>query len=235
MYAVYNCLAIDHSPASVVLAVLVLALGLVSSIVVYNRGLRSNVPHVRRVWAGCAGLVTGLAIWATHFVAMLGYKPGFEVRFDGWVTLGSAAIVTGGLVLKSLILIGGLTLPRRAAAAVLASIVVAAMHYYGLTALNSSALIEYDPQIIAASILLSGVLFGVTYLFGVSEKRPVKNAYGVVAVVGAVAVLHFGGMMGTDVLPIRGMHHAAARSGRVVAEVVLGKAGSVAEGSSCRH
>ncbi|MEZ5946874.1 MAG: MHYT domain-containing protein [Hyphomonas sp.] len=105
MYEVFKCLAVDHHPASVALAVAVLSLGLSSSLIVYGRGLRSVAPLTRRLWAAGGGLVTGLGIWATHFNAMLGYRPGFEVVFDGWVTLGSAAIAIVGFAATSQLLI----------------------------------------------------------------------------------------------------------------------------------
>lgn len=208
MYAVVNCLTVDHYPISVLLAVAALALGLTSSLIVYNRGLHSQVPVIRRLWATGAGVVTGLGIWATHFIALLGYRPGFEVVYDGWVTLGSALLVSVGFVITSQILIGGFTLTRRIVSAALATLVVSCMHYYGMSALKASALIEYDHGIIAASICLASALFGIAYVFGLSKEKPARNLVGWVSALAAVGVLHFGGMTGMNVLPVRGFQEA---------------------------
>jgi diguanylate cyclase (GGDEF)-like protein/PAS domain S-box-containing protein len=155
---------------------------------------------------------------------MLGYRPGFEVVFDGWVTLGSALLASAGFVITSQILIGGFTLSRRILSACVATVVVSAMHYYGMSALKASALIEYDRTIIAASIILAGALFGVAYVFGISRDRPSRNMLGWVSALLAVAVLHFGGMIGMNVLPIRGFHEAgwAFSSGTVSYLVISG-------------
>ena len=208
MYAVFSCLTVDHYPFSVLLAVSALALSLTSSVIVYNRGLSSNVQLVRRLWTACSGMVTGLGIWATHFIAMLGYRPGFEVVFDGWVTLGSALLASIGFVITSQILADGFTISRRIVSAVVATLVVVSMHYYGMSALKASALIEYDRTLIAGSVAVAGALFGVAYGYGVSEKQPWRNVIGWVSALLAVGVIHFGGMLGMNVLPVRGFQEA---------------------------
>jgi len=223
MYSVVNCLTVDHYPISVVLAVAALALGLSSSLVVYNRSLHSSVPIVRRLWAAGAGMVTGLGIWATHFIALLGYRPGFEVVYDGWVTLGSALLASLGFIITSQVLIGGFTLKRRLVSAVVATLVVSSMHYYGMSALRESALIEYDQGIITVSILMAGALFGVSYGYGISPTHAVRNLIGLATALLAVGVLHFGGMMGMNVLPVRGFQEAGwSVSGGTVSYLVVG-------------
>jgi len=224
MYAVFSCLTVEHYPVSVALAVAVLALGLTSSLIVHNRGMRSQVRVARHVWAACGGIVTGLGIWATHFIAMLGYRPGFDVKFDGWVTLGSALMASAGFIAISQILIGGLTLRRRAASAALATLVVASMHYFGLSALKASALIEYDFGIIAASVVVAGALFAVTYIYGIGSLRSGKILYAWLSALVAVAVLHYGGMLGTNVLPVRGFQKTSwlLSSGTVTYLLVAG-------------
>ena len=75
-----------------VIAVLVLGFSLVCALLVFQRGMIDRSETGSRRWIIAAGIVTGLGVWATHFIALLGYKPGFPVTFDVFVTLMSALV-----------------------------------------------------------------------------------------------------------------------------------------------
>ena len=46
----------------------------------------------RLMWLLAAGFATGTGVWATHFIAMLAYKPGFAVEFNLAITFLSLAV-----------------------------------------------------------------------------------------------------------------------------------------------
>ena len=167
MYQVLSCIQEDHGLFYVLMAVFVCTLGAVCALVVFHRGLDSAAERDRRLWAAASGMVTGLGVWGTHFVAMLGYHPGFEVAYDGTVTVLSALVAIAGFVAVSQVLITGFGPLRRALCAFLATLTLITMHFYGQSSLRASALMEYD----------SGC-FGVTclYLTGLFEIK--TNASG---------------------------------------------------------
>jgi hypothetical protein len=46
------------------------------------RRVRAHTGHRRTRWLLAAAAAMGLSIWAMHFIAMLGFDPGTEVRYD---------------------------------------------------------------------------------------------------------------------------------------------------------
>lgn len=205
MYRVLSCLQDDHAFLYVALAVFVCTLGAVCALIVFNRGIESDKETTRRLWAAAAGGVTGLGIWGTHFVAMLGYQPGFEVSFDGVVTVVSALIAIIGFVGTSQLLISGFGPVRRSLSGFMASATLCIMHFYGQSSLKASALMEYDATYIAAAVAIGTIFFAVTYLFGISQTSKWRNVVGVVGTLLAVASVHFVGMAAMKVYPLRGL------------------------------
>ncbi|MEQ9315749.1 MAG: EAL domain-containing protein [Henriciella sp.] len=218
MHQIFSCLRDEHNFFYVVAAVVVCTLGVACSVIVFHRGLQSERGMRQRIWASLSGTVIGTGIWATHFVAMLGYRPGFQIQFDGVTTLVSFVIAITGFIAVSQILITGMTVRRRAVCGVIVTATVATMHYYGMTALKQAALIEYDIAFVTASLIVSFALFSLTYCFGLSSDKRWVNYAGLGMTLLAVASLHFIGMAAITVIPMNG--HSVAGWG--VSSVTLG-------------
>src|ERR1700694_38611 len=88
MLRILHCLANQHDWRSVLLSA---GLFLLSSIAAANPFQRARVSEgqSRMVWLFAAGTVTGCGVWATHFIAMLAYTPGFLVSYDLTITIFS--------------------------------------------------------------------------------------------------------------------------------------------------
>ncbi|WP_084398791.1 bifunctional diguanylate cyclase/phosphodiesterase [Henriciella aquimarina] len=208
MYQVLSCLTGEHGSLYVIAAVVVLTIGSVCTLVVFQRGLLAETKRRQRIWAGLSGVVTAVGIWATHFVAMLGYRPGFTVHFDGVTTLLSILIAVAGFVVTSQILISGLTPLRRLVCAVLATLTVSGMHFYGVGALKAAAMISFDPVYVAAAVIAGFLLFSLSY-FSLSSRRRVMNLLALAGTLLAVASLHFVGMSAMEIVPLKGYADAA--------------------------
>lgn len=209
MYQVLSCLRDEHAGQYLVAALVICTLGAACSVMVFQRGLQSEPSGPKRVWAALSGVVVGAGIWATHFVSMLGYRPGFEVHFDGVTTLLSFLIAIGGFICVGQILISGMTLWRRALCGVLATVTVAAMHYYGMTALKQAALIEYDRGFVIASLVSSLILFSLVYTVCLSEGRRWLNYVGLGLTILAVGSVHYIGLTAAQIVPLNGFELAA--------------------------
>ena len=48
-----------------------------------------------------AALISGLAVFTTHFVALHGYQPGQELRYAVWPTVGSFILALGSFGLAA--------------------------------------------------------------------------------------------------------------------------------------
>ena len=158
MFRVLTCLTVEHDWRLVAVAGAVCFIASLCVVNLFHRA-RSSQGRAGAVWVFSASLAAGFGIWATHFIAMLAYDPGFGVSYDLGLTalsLFMAVGVTGvGLCIAVYI-------PSRWAAPVGGGFVgagVATMHYLGMWAMELPARIAWSTDLVAASIVL-GVLLG---------------------------------------------------------------------------
>jgi NO-binding membrane sensor protein with MHYT domain len=95
------------------------------------------------------------------------------VEFDGWITILSPLITIAGFVATAALLTHGqtastpaMTVARRLGRAVFATASVAAMHFFGMSALKASAIIEYDRVTNLAAFGIGFISFSVAYFAG---------------------------------------------------------------------
>src|SRR4051794_25462949 len=134
MFRVFTCLATEHDWRLVVAAGLIFFFASIVAIH-FLHPAHAGLGSSRVNWIITAGVATGFGIWATHFVAMLAYRPGVPIGFDllltGLSLLTAVAITSLGF---------GLAVTRMWWAAPAGGAVVgagtAAMHYLGMQALE---------------------------------------------------------------------------------------------------
>lgn len=80
-----------------VLAVVISVVGCFTALNLLSRYDHTTGP-VRRVWLVACGVIFGLGVWTTHFVAMLAYRPGIPVGYEVNTTLLSIAVSATGAV-----------------------------------------------------------------------------------------------------------------------------------------
>ena len=191
-----------------VIAVLVLGFSLVCALLVFQRGMIDRSETGSRRWIIAAGIVTGLGVWATHFIALLGYKPGFPVTFDVFVTLMSALVAVIGLTVATAVASNSGTAARKLSAALLGSGTVIVMHYFGMTAMKDSVEIAYDPRLVLLSIVFCVGFYTLAYSFRLSTLPVVRNVVSWACAMLAILGLHF---IGTDVCRARRRPRLACR------------------------
>lgn len=136
-----------------------------------------------------------------HFLAMLGFTvTGAQIRYDVPLTVASAliAIVVVGIGLfvagfgrrgPARIITGGL----------FAGVGVAAMHYTGMGAMRLDGVVDYDPGLVAASVVIAVVAATVALWFTVTLRRRAV-IFGAALVMGvAVCGMHYTGMAAMSV------------------------------------
>ena len=185
-----------------VIAVLVLGFSLVCALLVFQRGMIDRSETGSRRWIIAAGIVTGLGVWATHFIALLGYKPGFPVTFDVFVTLMSALVAVIGLTVATAVASNSGTAARKLSAALLGSGTVIVMHYFGMTAMKDSVEIAYDPRLVLLSIVFCGGFYTLAYSFRLSTLPVVRNVVSWACAMLAILGLHFIGTAALTMTPL---------------------------------
>ncbi|MGQ0661472.1 EAL domain-containing protein [Sphingosinicella sp.] len=147
MWQVYTCIANEHDLRMVAVAAAVCFLACFTAFATFDQ---SRAGGVRRpIWGVIAALVSGIGIWATHFVAMLAYDPRIPVGYDLGTTILSvviAVVLTGcGWAAATL---RGVRGPLLGGALIAAGI--GGMHYTGM----AGGRIVWDESLILISLLL---------------------------------------------------------------------------------
>jgi len=193
MFQIYNCLAFQHDHLLVALAALICVLTVSTQIKLLRMIAVRREPY-RSIWLGVTACVTGIGVWATHFVAMLAYDPGISLAYAPGITALSllAAIVLIGAGLKV-----AQTRGLPSAAGVGGAIIglgVGVMHYSGMSAVRLQGELIWNPAIVAASLVV-GVVLAAVAMTVLSRRVSAKgSAWAAVLMVLAICGLHFMGM-----------------------------------------
>lgn len=200
MYQVLSCISELHHPGFVITAALLCALGSSITLGLYFRAQRTQGIQ-KAGWCVLAAGTAGAAIWSTHFVAMLGYRPGLPVELDPVLT--SLSLLVAMLGASAGLALALLARWRSAAAlgGAFCGLGIAAMHYLGMLAYRVQGLVSWDNAYVLASILLATVLGALA--FHVAHRKGRHRWYGHPALILALAILslHFTGMAGFAVAP----------------------------------
>ena len=199
MLRVFNCIATEHDPRLIVLAVFVCFLGSLAAISLFQRA-RALSGHTRVAWLAAAGAATGCGVWATHFIAMLAFEPGFPVSYGLPFTMLSlvVAMIVSALGL-AWALFGG-----RSGAAIGGGIVgvgIVFMHYLGMAGLEIPGYVVWGADLVVASVLLS-IIFGVaTTMVAMREDGRRALLGGALLLTFAILSLHFTAMGAVGIIP----------------------------------
>lgn len=154
MMTVVGCILDEHNPLLVLVAALVCLFGSAVTLRLLRRAVRASGGQ-RTGWQFLAAVAGGGGVWATHFVAMLAYKPSVPVSFDPALTVLSLVIAIAGLFAS--FVISGIRLSRifPMLGGALAGLSFSAMHYTGMLAYRVVGLVEWQVDYVIASILLT--------------------------------------------------------------------------------
>src|SRR6187549_676274 len=141
MIDVALCISQGHDPWLVVLAVFVCCIGAFTVAQMFER-VQTTTGFQRFGWTFLTAVGAGATIWCTHFVAMLGFRPGVPVHIDPVLTIMSLVIAilgTGaGFAFAS-------WRPRRILRFIgggLVGAAISAMHYTGMAAYRVDGIVR---------------------------------------------------------------------------------------------
>jgi diguanylate cyclase (GGDEF)-like protein/PAS domain S-box-containing protein len=151
MLRVYSCITAEHDFRLVLVAAAICLLCAFTAFAIFEQARRTSART--SAWIALAGFVAGTGIWATHFIAMLAYKPHLPIGYDLKLTLvsiGAAMLITGGGWAAA---VSGRVRPTLLGGAGVGA-GISIMHYLGMAAVNLPGRFVWDPVLVAVSVIL---------------------------------------------------------------------------------
>lgn len=200
VFTVYTCVVDKHDLRLVVLAGLICCLASFTAINLLHH-VRRTQGHLRPIWLCVAAIATGFGIWATHFIAMLAFSPGMQSGYNIALTFASltAAVILTGLGLATAL---STNLPgSRWLGGAIVGGGIAVMHYMGMAAFEIAGRIEWNPSLVAASLVLGGLLGALALVVGLKDRSAKSMAFGALLLTIAICSLHFTAMGAATLIP----------------------------------
>jgi NO-binding membrane sensor protein with MHYT domain/methyl-accepting chemotaxis protein len=200
MFRILTCLGTEHDLRLVVVAGIVCFLASLTAISLFGRA-RAVSGRSRAIWIVAAGTATGCGIWATHFIAMLAYDPGFSIAYNIGLTalslMAAVAVTCCGLAVA---VYGKGNWGAPAGGAVVGA-GVACMHYLGMWAVELPGRITWSFDLVLTSIV-AGMLLAILAL-KVAVRRDDTRSMFLAALFLTLAIVshHFTAMGAVMIVP----------------------------------
>jgi diguanylate cyclase (GGDEF)-like protein len=216
MFRVVDCLEAQHDGWLVLLAGCVCLLTSLAAVNLFQRA-RVLEGTASLIWLGTAGVVTGCGVWATHFIAVLAYTPGFPIGFDMPITVLSLVVAATMTMIGFVVARFGGRRWGGIAGGAMIGIGIAAMHYIGMASLRIPAEIIWMPDLVIASILV-GVVFAAASMIVANREETILTS-GCAAVLLTIAIIahHFIAMGAVGLVA----QSASSLGGNLVSPVTL--------------
>lgn len=180
------------------IALAICALGTITGGAIVHRSIWSKGAGGRYGGLLLAGVVTGLAIWSTHFTAMLGYRRDLVIRYD--LTVAALSLLSCIL----LTLIGGLIGPlhrqsRGILGGVLVGVAIAVAHFLDMMAMEVPGALHHNYLTSAVAVAMGLGLAGLSGRLLILGYNQAFAWPAMAAMFGAVVSIHFIAMSGVTI------------------------------------
>ncbi len=170
----YDCLANRHESTSILLAVLICAVGAYASYAIGRQAAISARGWSRNGWIAVTIVSSASSVWATQFIAMLSYHATVPMR-SGFLPIPTALSYVVALVLAAVAVYARIRARSRRAvvvAGIVLGIAITSMHAAGLSAFRVAGTVSWNAPTIVVSVLI-GIGFSVlASLSVVARGRP---------------------------------------------------------------
>jgi len=198
---VLGCIAFENDWRWLVIAVLICLIGAWATIGLFERA-SMTISGERAAWNLLTALVGGSSIWCTHFIAILGYRPGVPVTLDAALTIASLLVAIAGIATGAAVATGSKSRLSTFAVATTTGIAISAVHYVGLLAYRVQGIVSWDGTYLAASVALAVGLSALCFHVLRNTNWAHKRAKATGLLVMAILSLHFTGMTAFRVKPL---------------------------------
>ncbi|MDO8296701.1 MAG: EAL domain-containing protein [Caulobacter sp.] len=200
VFKVISCLVNEHDYKMVIVAGVVCLCASLTAFRLYSR-MNGARGLVRGAWLLLTALVAGSGVWATHFLAMLAYDPGFKTGYSPTGTMLSLMIAVLFMAAGFFAATANRDIGNKLAGGLLIGLGIGAMHFTGMSSFVTQGTIVWEAAIIGAAVVL-GVIGSTLALIAADNARgfPRQILAGVILTL-AVCALHFTAMGAITIVP----------------------------------
>jgi PAS domain S-box-containing protein len=211
-----------HHPLFVGLSVIIACVGSWTALDLFRR-VRAHTGTWQAAWLTASAVAMGLSIWAMHFVAMLGFSPGTEVRYDVQLTLLSLLLAIGVTAFaffsaaerdRGRLMIGGLVMGAG----------ICIMHYVGMAAVITPISLRNEFVYVLLAFLVAVTASTSALIVAIRERTFWQRASAAVVLGFAIVGMHYTAMAGVRLVP-GATHTVLAHSGIDSLALAIGVAG----------
>jgi NO-binding membrane sensor protein with MHYT domain len=196
-------LDVSYNPQLVLISIAVAFVAAYTALTLSARMLAAPPgENARDRWLMGSAVVMGLGIWTMHFVAMLAFSIGMQVRYRLDLTILSmllAMVGTAGAFWRASRRRDFRTLFE---SGLFMGAAIVTMHYTGMAAFSAAVRLDYSPELVAASVLIAVIASTIALwtAFKAFDDLMIRAAAaGFLAV--AVSGMHYVGMAALSVMP----------------------------------
>jgi NO-binding membrane sensor protein with MHYT domain/nitrogen-specific signal transduction histidine kinase len=190
---------IAHHPIFIALSSLTAWLGAWTALDVFRR-VRVHVGSLRLAWLAATALAMGLSIWSMHFIAMLGFNPGAEVRYDVGLTILSLLLAIATTAFAFFFARRG-GARREIMGGVVMGAGICTMHYVGMAAVITSVTLTYAPIYVVLAFVVAVSASTSALFVARSETTALQRVLAAAVLAFAIVGMHYTAMYGVRVLP----------------------------------
>lgn len=166
-----------------------------------RRIVRADGTLDRTMLVCAAVALGGIGIWGMHFIGMGAYRLPIAVAYNVPITLVSlvAAIFISGVALY---MAGGRRFNRAGwiGGSLLAGAGACVMHYLGMSAMTMRARMDFDPTLVALSVLIAVVAAAAALWLAFNLHNLVLQIVAALVMGVAVSAMHYVGMAAADMI-----------------------------------
>lgn len=212
---------IAHHPIFIALSVVTACLGSWTALDLFRR-VRAHLGAWQGAWLMAAAVAMGLSIWSMHFIAMLGFDPGQEVRYDVGLTVLSLLLAIAATAFAFFS-----ATERNPLRLITSGLVMGAgiwiMHYVGMAAMITRADFINETNYMVLSFLVAVTASTGALIAARRERTFPQRALAALVLGFAIVGMHYTAMLGVRLLP--GIDSVVAEGGIDSITLAFGIAG----------
>lgn len=195
------CIAVDHDPWLVLLAVFICCVGAFAVAQMFERA-RGTMGLQRFGWIFLTSVGSGATIWCTHFVAMIAFKARVPVHLDPVLTIVSLMVAVIGTFAGFTVATRGPARPFPILGGAIVGGAISGMHFMGMEAYRIDGIVTWRWPYVVASILCAIVFSAAALMVLAGKESRHRVLIGTGLLVTAIATLHFVAMTALHVVPL---------------------------------